>query len=1254
MAESDESFPQNDEAAKRFKGAKNGQKRKQPGISSTTATANAPTAHIKSSSSSTASSPTLFSIQHAFQQTTPSPAQSAPSSKSRGNTGGLVYQQPKSLQHHPLPSHPLQLDHTAFGGKSNSNNNSNTSSSNSFQLHRSNSISSNSTSCDTLGSFPIENGAAATAPRHTSNGSFDGQGSSFLDYPADTSKAVTIVDHSSAQDLDTLTAMLAETTLNSVAYFGPNAAMVASTFNDEDLWGPQLGAAGTEGDILVPKEMQILPDPATREQLAALYYKNHYFSLPMVQREVLRVCQENLHIPHCLLLCNAVYYCGSMFSVNSVSLRKDMNDESTVGEDFFMRGQALLEKKYLTTHLCTVQALLLFAIGHKSPAQRSAFISQAITMALDMGLHTRLDDTVNQFMRSYRARVFWCCYLFDSTASAISGKPALINDEEITVDMFEAGDLGPETETYSDQYIIHCLHGWQICRKIRKNSKLIVRRPPPPQAVLLQNLARLDNELVEWQENLPKVFDFLPVEGAIVSDVSSLAACAQLLCYALIILLHHPYLPNPKSPEAFQPPVPGSNLPDSQGYCTQAAKEITKIAGILLKEAPRSFEQNTPSRYALNFAIRIHLRNSKCMVDPVLAKESRRDLQKSMDYIERVENLQFFRINRAKKSDVADLLASCRAALAQQKSSLDLAKEAAALKHQQMLQEKKEKQRILLEQQKQQQHLHHQYQRQQLQLQQQQQQQQQQEFLQQPVLASQSGVSQHNTEQQLQQLQQPDLSQQSYKQHQLQLQMYTQERDQQELARFSQLQRQGQLDMDHQRHQHFQQLAMAKHKQQIFLQQQQLQQHGYRQQQYQPHHLGHQHHQSLTNDQLQHQQHQQHQQQRHQQSFPSSIQQSQMPQQHYQQSDVQSSMQPLSTHQLQNSVLFQGQQSLDFTQPQGISAIVDHSNLASTTTLPLLDFHDPAVFANLPPEQQQQLFVAFSQSLNDNNNNNNNNNSSSSSNNNSNDNNSSSLYYPGNQSLQRVTALMGVVQDQDSSLADFSNIVFDEQQRQMFSSAASASVQHHDETNHFHSTSSSSGNKGLIEDVFLTGVSTASVQARSTPNHTNIAGQQSVNCMPSPSPSVQSQAHVQAQTQHRRTASQGLATLQTNQQQQTTNSNNASDGMSHQRSSSGSNPNNHGSPESMSSPGGSISEESILQSWSISTLHDNIYLNPNLARDDPRNDLGTFMYLPSEFEYGDAPALSPAASSVNGGGSVSGQGSGTAGSDGGLSPHHVA
>ncbi|KAG0223219.1 hypothetical protein BGW42_006011, partial [Actinomortierella wolfii] len=486
----------------------------------------------------------------------------------------------------------------------------------------------------------------------------------------------------SSTEMEQVAEVLTEATLSATSVHG----LTPSDDEDDDILAPPR-PSDQSYESLVPEELRVLPPEPVREQLVNLYYKNHYYCLPMVQRKVIEVCQKNTHIPYCLLLCNAVYYCGSMFSSDTTHLRKDQSDEGTVGEDFFLRAQALRATKYLTNHLCTVQALLLLAIGNKSPATRSGLVVQAITMALEMGLHLRMDNSVNRFMRAYRARIFWCCYIYDSTTSAIDGKPTVINDEEITVDHFQAGDLGPESEVFSDQYMLHCLRGWQICRRIRQNTKLILRKPRLPQATLLENLAQLDNDLVHWQEHLPKVFDFFPRKGAIVSDVSGMAAVAQLLCYALIIMLHYPYLPNPKSPEAFQAPQ-DPKQPDSQGYCTQAAKEITKIAGILLDECPHIFEQNSPARYSINFAIRVHLRNSKCVVDPALARESRRELQKSMDYLEKIENLQFFRINRGKKSEIADLLAACRAALTQHKSTLALAKEAAALKHSILLQEK--------------------------------------------------------------------------------------------------------------------------------------------------------------------------------------------------------------------------------------------------------------------------------------------------------------------------------------------------------------------------------------------------------------------------------------------------------------------------------------------------------------------------------------------------------------------------------------
>jgi hypothetical protein len=116
--------------------------------------------------------------------------------------------------------------------------------------------------------------ANGVAPRnrHSSNGSIDIKAGSFLDFPPPRTKKVNVVDRTS-EEIEGIATMLQETTLNNVAYFGASAAMVTNTFDDEDLWGPQLGVSNTAGDVLVPEELQILPDPATREQLAELYYK---------------------------------------------------------------------------------------------------------------------------------------------------------------------------------------------------------------------------------------------------------------------------------------------------------------------------------------------------------------------------------------------------------------------------------------------------------------------------------------------------------------------------------------------------------------------------------------------------------------------------------------------------------------------------------------------------------------------------------------------------------------------------------------------------------------------------------------------------------------------------------------------------------------------------------------------------------------------------------------------------------------------
>jgi hypothetical protein len=64
----------------------------------------------------------------------------------------------------------------------------------------------------------------------------------------------------------------------------------------------------------------------------------------------------------------------------------------------------------------------------------------------------------------------------------------------------------------------------------------------------------------------------------------------------------------------------------------------------------------------------------------------------------------------------------------------------------------------------------------------------------------------------------------------------------------------------------------------------------------------------------------------------------------------------------------------------------------------------------------------------------------------------------------------------------------------------------------------------------------------------------------------------------------------------------------------------------VSSPNGSalMSEEAVLESFRGQMIHDTFFMHVNLPAEHPRNDPTSFVYLPSELEYGDTTALSPA------------------------------
>ncbi|KAF9296556.1 hypothetical protein BGZ88_012402 [Linnemannia elongata] len=195
-------------------------------------------------------------------------------------------------------------------------------------------------------------------------------------------------------------------------------------------------------------------------------------------------------------------------------------------------------------------------------------------MSRTIGVRTSRNESLNSILKAYFACVFWRCFICDSTLSVIVWDPTMINDEGITVDMFEAGDLGMRTRPALKS----------ICFTVNA-----VGSPQHSEQFFLNHLEQLDMELVEWQEQLPIIMD-IPTRESITSPIKTMADGAQL-----------PY--SPFTGEQDEPP-------ESQRYCTHAANKITRIISVLLEKAPWILKQDIAAGYALNMVIRVYYHNT--------------------------------------------------------------------------------------------------------------------------------------------------------------------------------------------------------------------------------------------------------------------------------------------------------------------------------------------------------------------------------------------------------------------------------------------------------------------------------------------------------------------------------------------------------------------------------------------------------------------------------------------------------------------
>lgn len=213
-------------------------------------------------------------------------------------------------------------------------------------------------------------------------------------------------------------------------------------------------------------------------------------------------------------------------------------------------------------------------------------------------------------------------------------------------------------------------------------------------------------------------------------------------------------------------------------------------------------------------------------------------------------------------------------------------------------------------------------------------------------------------------------------------------------------------------------------------------------------------------------------------------------------------------------------------------------------------------------------------------------------------------------------------------LIDIQSMTFDPRQEALFSNAASSGYA----AQRGSGSSTMTTTSGLLDDVFLTSTprgqntlpspASSLTTAVSPPQNHRSVNDVSATFSPRSIAASSVSPMMQAMKSHNN-VSQGSPNLSQQQLQQQY-------GYQHTNGVSEVTPEPSGassSPSTVSSPGSQIlTEEAVLQSFTGQMIHDTFYMHVNLPAEHPRNDPTSFVYLPSELEYGDTTALSPAAS----------------------------
>ncbi|KAL5534107.1 hypothetical protein ACEPAG_568 [Sanghuangporus baumii] len=365
------------------------------------------------------------------------------------------------------------------------------------------------------------------------------------------------------------------------------------------------------------------PAPDHEKLLVELYFTYVHPDLPVLHKpSFMDLCRShldydsdtaptfasaNLQTKLAQLLMLSVFTVSSRFNEKELPL-PEPGAMWEAGCNYLASARQILYSVIHTSSLITCQALVILAyreFGLGSFEQSSGFMSMAINMAQDLGLHRAADrwqrfgiDIFSPNQKQERKHVWWSCAIAEKYIACALGKPTIIRPNDYDTDLPEdrgsdpRSSFGEEVEVWQPHpavvqsspqppVLCHTLSTFKaaaslsvITGKIIDKIYSIRQKPWPKKQRLLNDL---DKELNDWFAGLPA---HLHYDAAVRRPVPPQTLFLHIQHSIVMILLHRKFIPRVNNRESAAS-AHGIDTAKEFEPCQEAAIRISSLAATI-------------------------------------------------------------------------------------------------------------------------------------------------------------------------------------------------------------------------------------------------------------------------------------------------------------------------------------------------------------------------------------------------------------------------------------------------------------------------------------------------------------------------------------------------------------------------------------------------------------------------------------------------------------------------------------------------